>query len=206
MFYFIKTPWILKKFYSGCTWNMERDKKIIYLTFDDGPHPLATPFILDELKKYNAKGTFFCIGKNVVEQHDLYRRILTEGHRVGNHTHTHVNGWKTPDRLYIEDIHKAASYIDTNLFRPPYGRISRFQINNLKSAFNYNVVMWDVLSADFDQSISGDKCALNVILNARAGSIVIFHDSKKAFDRMSIALPKVLRHFHEQGYVFDAIH
>jgi len=185
---------------------MERDKKIIYLTFDDGPHPIATPFILDELKKYNAKATFFCIGKNVVEEHDLYRRILMEGHRVGNHSHTHVNGWKTADRAYIEDIQHAASYIDSNLFRPPYGRISRFQVNNLKSAFNFKVVMWDVLSADFDKSLSGEKCALNVIANARAGSIAIFHDSEKAFERMSIALPKVLLHFHEQGYAFHAIH
>jgi peptidoglycan/xylan/chitin deacetylase (PgdA/CDA1 family) len=206
MFYFIKTPWILKKYYAGCTWNMPRDKKIIYLTFDDGPHPVATPFILDALKKFNAKGTFFCIGKNVVEQHDLYRRMLMEGHRVGNHTQHHVNGWKTPDKKYFEDIRQAATYIDSNLFRPPYGRASRFQIDNLKKAFHYNVVMWDVLSADFDRSLSGEKCALNVIANARPGSIVIFHDSEKAYERMHVALPKVLAHFTEAGYSFEAIH
>lgn len=184
---------------------MPRDKKIIYLTFDDGPHPVATPFILDELKKYNAKATFFCIGKNVAEQHDLYRRILMEGHRVGNHTHRHLNGWKTPDQIYFEDIHRAAGYIDSNLFRPPYGRMSRFQIKNLKSAWKYHVVMWDVLSADFDRSLSGEKCALHVIANAEPGSIVIFHDSEKAYDRMSVALPKVLQHFGELGYEFKAI-
>src|SRR5882672_9351453 len=111
MFYFVKTPWILKKFYAGCTWSMPRDKKIIYLTFDDGPHPVASPVILDELKKYNAKATFFCIGKNVVEQPDMYRRILMEGHRVGNHTYHHVNGWKTPDKAYFEDIRQAAAHI-----------------------------------------------------------------------------------------------
>jgi len=205
MFYFIKTPWVLKKFYGGCIWNMPNDKKIIYLTFDDGPHPVATPFILEELKKYNAKGTFFCIGKNVIEQHDLYKRILTEGHRVGNHTHHHLNGWKTPDKTYFDDILQAASYIDTNLFRPPYGRISRFQLANLKTAFDYKVVMWDILSADFDRALSGEKCAMNVIANAGPGSIIIFHDSEKAFERMSVALPKVLSHFAAQGYSFDAI-
>jgi peptidoglycan/xylan/chitin deacetylase (PgdA/CDA1 family) len=205
MFYFIKTPWFLKKFYAGCTWNMPRDQKIIYLSFDDGPHAVATPFILEQLKKYNATGTFFCIGKNVVEEPALYRRIITEGHRVGNHTHHHMNGWKTADKKYFEDIREAATYIDSNLFRPPYGRISRFQLNNLKTALHYNVVMWDVLSADFDRSLSGEKCALNVIANAKGGSIVIFHDSEKAFDRMRVALPKVLAHFAGQGYRFEAI-
>jgi len=205
MFYRVKTPWFLKKFYRGCTWNMANDKKTIYLSFDDGPHPVATPFILDELKKYNAKGTFFCIGKNVVGHHDIYRRILADGHRVGNHTHHHLNGWKTPDKKYFEDIRQAALYIDSNLFRPPYGRISRFQLANLKSAFNFKIVMWDVLSADFDRSISGDQCAMNVITHARAGSIVIFHDSEKAFERMKVALPKVLSHFAAQGYGFEAI-
>ena len=185
---------------------MPRDQKIIYLTFDDGPHPVATPFILDALKKYNAQATFFCIGKNVIEHHDLYRRIISEGHRVGNHTHRHVNGCKTPDAVYFEDIQKAAGYIDSNLFRPPYGRISRFQLHNLKKALHYNVVMWDVLSADFDRSLTGEKCALHVIAHAQPGSIVIFHDSEKAYDRMHVALPKVLAHFAEQGYGFAAIH
>ncbi|MBS1601008.1 MAG: polysaccharide deacetylase family protein [Bacteroidetes bacterium] len=206
MFYFIKTPWILKKIYAKCIWNMPREKKIIYLTFDDGPHPVATPFILDELKKYSAKATFFCIGKNVVEHHDLYRRIIAEGHRVGNHTHHHLNGWKTTDQKYFDDIRQAAKYIDSNLYRPPYGRISHFQINNLKNSLGYHIVMWDVLSADFDRNINGDRCAINVIANTKPGSIVIFHDSEKAYDRMRVALPKVLGHFSEQGYNFEAIH
>src|SRR5215467_3496738 len=143
MFYFVKTPWLLKKLYRGCIWEMPTDEKNIYLSFDDGPHPVATPFILDELKKYNAKGTFFCIGKNVTEHHDLYRRVLAEGHRVGNHTHRHLNGWKTEDSVYIKDIEQAGKYIDSNLFRPPYGRISRFQIVNLKTLLGYKVIMWD---------------------------------------------------------------
>lgn len=116
MFYFVKTPWLLKKFYPSCIWDIPTQEKIIYLTFDDGPHPVATPFVLDELKKHNAKATFFCIGKNVAEQPDIYKRILNEGHRVGNHTHNHVNGWKTSDSGYISNIEQAEKYIDSNLF------------------------------------------------------------------------------------------
>ncbi len=205
MFYFIKTPWLLKKIYSGCIWDLPTDKKIIYLSFDDGPHPIATTFVLDELKKYGARGTFFCIGKNVIQQPQLYQRILQEGHRVGNHTHQHLNGWKTADKDYFKDILQASTYIDTNLFRPPYGRISRFQIENIKSALDYKIIMWDVLSADFDASITPEKCASNVTANARPGSIIIFHDSEKAFERLKLALPKVLNHFAGQGYVFEAI-
>ena len=205
MFYFVKTPWLLKKYYSKCIWQIDTDQKIIFLSFDDGPHPLATPFILDELKKYNALATFFCIGKNVIEQPDLYRRILEEGHRVGNHTYHHVNGWKVSDENYFRDIVQASAYIDSNLFRPPYGRISPFQVNHLQSAFHYKVVMWDVLSADFDKKKSGRECALNVISNAGKGSIAIFHDSEKAFERMRIALPEVLEHFSREGFLFKSI-
>ncbi|MFI5156053.1 MAG: polysaccharide deacetylase family protein [Chitinophagales bacterium] len=206
MFYFVKTPWLLRKYYSKCIWNYPGDKKKLYLTFDDGPHPVATPYILDQLKKFNAKGTFFCIGKNVQAEPGLYRRILDEGHRVGNHTQNHVNGWKSNDQAYFSNISEAAKYIDSKLFRPPYGRISKFQLSQLVSApLNYTVVMWDILSADFDRGISAERCALNVIWNAKPGSIIIFHDSAKAYDRMSVALPKVLSHFQQQGYDFDMI-
>src|SRR3974390_1678820 len=116
MFYFVKTPWLLKTYYSGCLWNYPRDKKRLYLSFDDGPHPVATPFILDQLENYKVKATFFCIGKNVAAEHDLYRKILDAGHKVGNHTHNHLNGWKTDDKKYFENISEAAQYIDSNLF------------------------------------------------------------------------------------------
>jgi peptidoglycan/xylan/chitin deacetylase (PgdA/CDA1 family) len=205
MFYFVKTPWLLRKWYAGCVWSMPADEKIIYLTFDDGPHPVATPFVLDELKKYQAKATFFCIGKNVIEQPQLYRRILEEGHRTGNHTHNHLNGWKAADKNYFQNIQEAAAYIDSDLFRPPYGRISRFQATHLKSFFHFKIIMWDVLSADFDTKISGEKSALNVIDQAGSGSIVVFHDSAKAFDRMQIALPRALSYFSDKGYRFEAI-
>ena len=206
MFYFVKTPWLLKKFYPSCIWEIHTQKKIIYLTFDDGPHPIATPFVLHELNKYNAKATFFCIGKNVAEHPDIYKKILNEGHRVGNHTHNHLNGWKTSDSEYLSNIEQAAKYIDSNLFRPPYGRITKFQSSCLKkSREDLKIIMWDVLSADFDRKISGETCALNVIGNTKKGSIVIFHDSEKAFERMKIALPETLNFFAGKGYNFEAI-
>ncbi|HEX4850186.1 MAG TPA: polysaccharide deacetylase family protein [Puia sp.] len=205
MFYLIKTPWIIKKYYYGCVWDIPSEEKVLYLTFDDGPHPVATPFILEQLKKYQARATFFCIGKNVKEEHELYKKIMDEGHRVGNHTHNHLKGTKTSDLKYFENIQQAAKYIDSNLFRPPYGRISRFQIDTLRKKFHYKIVMWDILSADFDRSLTGEKCAANVIANAKPGSIVIFHDSQKAWDRLQIALPKVLEYFATNGYKFKSI-
>jgi peptidoglycan/xylan/chitin deacetylase (PgdA/CDA1 family) len=205
MFYLVRSPWWLKKWYSGLVWNIPVTEKILYLTFDDGPHPEATPFVLDELKRYGAKATFFCIGKNVEEQPAIYRRILEEGHRAGNHTHNHLNGWKTPDKKYLENIGQAAKYIDSDLFRPPYGRITKFQASLLRGVPEYKIIMWEVLSADFDRSLTAATCTRNVIRSARPGSIVVFHDSEKAFERLQGALPKVLTHFSELGYRFEAI-
>jgi peptidoglycan/xylan/chitin deacetylase (PgdA/CDA1 family) len=206
MFYFVRAPWWLKKCYPGLTWDIPSRDKVLYLSFDDGPHPEITPFVLDELNKYGAKATFFCIGKNVEAWPQVYKRILTEGHRVGNHTQDHVNGWKTPDKNYLENIGKAAKWIDSNLFRPPYGRISVFQASVLrKPPLSYRIVMWGILSADFDQRLSSEKCTRNVIKNARPGSIVVFHDSEKAFDRLRESLPAVLEHFSRLGYRFDSI-
>src|SRR5579863_2665827 len=191
MFYFVKTPWLLKKIYSSCIWDIptSTNEKKIYLTFDDGPHPVATPFVLDQLKKYQAKATFFCIGKNVVEHPDVFKEILSQGHRVGNHTHNHFNGWKVSDKQYFDNIVEAKKYIDSNLFRPPYGRITKFQSETLRQSANFKIIMWDVLSADFDKEILPEKCTANVIKNTRSGSIIIFHDSEKAFDRMRVSLP-----------------
>lgn len=212
MFYLSKTPWLLKSFYpSSCTWNFSRQEKTMYLTFDDGPHPVATPFVLDTLKEYNARATFFCIGKNVVEYPDIYKRILNEGHTVGNHTFNHLNGWKTPDQQYIENIGEARKYIDSELFRPPYGKISRFQMRLLTATENqkqktvFRIIMWDVLSGDFDTSLAATKCVKNVTRNAREGSIIVFHDSEKALPRMKVSLTESLKYFSEKGFKFDAI-
>ena len=211
MFYLKKIPWIIKKIYPDCVWDIKTDQKILYFTFDDGPHPVATPYVLDKLKEYNAKATFFCIGKNVAAHPDIYKRILNEGHAVGNHTFNHVNGWKTPDQEYIKNIAEARKYIDSNLFRPPYGRITNFQTRlltateNIKQKTVFKIIMWDVLSGDFDIRSSGAKCAKNVTLNAKGGSIVVFHDSEKAMPRMQTALNESLKYFSEKGFTFDVV-
>ena len=206
--YFIKTPWWLKKIYGDYTWNKPRTDKVIYLTFDDGPHPEITPFVLDELRRVNAKGTFFCIGKNVVEHGTVYRRILEEGHSVGNHTMNHPNGWKTDNRLYMENVGEASRYIDSNLFRPPYGRITRFQAANLPAAMRQKqvqVIMWDVLSADFDISLEPQTCLQHIRRNYRPGSIVVMHDSEKAYPRLRVFLPRLLDELVIKGYRMEKL-
>ncbi len=207
MMYVVKTPWLLKLLYSHCVWKLPSKEKIIYLTFDDGPHPQITPFVLDTLKKYDAKATFFCIGKNVATNPDCYRSILEQGHRTGNHTNNHLNGWKVKDEEYVNDVLAASKYIDSNLFRPPYGKISRFQVKTLREKKNnpFNIIMWDVLSGDFDKTIDAEKCATHVIVHASKGSIVVFHDSEKAFPRLEFALPKVLEFFSKKGFRFEAL-
>lgn len=200
--YFVKTPWWLKKLYPSCVWRMRTKAKELYLTFDDGPHPRATPFVLDVLKQYQAKASFFCIGKNVMAHPDIYQRILSEGHAVGNHTQHHLNGWKTDTATYLSDVNEAARYIGSRLFRPPYGRIRLQQLRRMKE---YNIVMWDVLSGDFDIELSKEKCAHHVLWNAGPGSVVVFHDSEKAFPRLEYALPATLAYFSQQGYVFRSL-
>ena len=207
MFYFTKTPFWLKKIYPSCLWNYPlADGKKIYLSFDDGPHPVATPFVLEELKKVNAKASFFCIGKNVQQEPAIYKQILMAGHRVGNHTFNHLNGWKTDNRQYLENVEQARKLIDSDLFRPPYGRMSAFQIRNMIQKLRYKIVMWDVLSGDFDPAVDGRRAADRVIINSRPGSIVIFHDSTKAFRVLKEALPLVLAYFSGEGYSFETIH
>lgn len=200
--YFIKSPWWLKKIYPKRIWNIDTNERNIYLTFDDGPHPVATAFVLDELKKYNAKATFFCIGKNVMAYPDIYKRILDEGHRVGNHTQNHLNGWKVNKDDYLMDIAMATLFIESNLFRPPYGRIRSSQakvITRLKKQ-PLKIVMWSILSGDFDTGITQEECLKNVTINAAAGSIIVFHDSEKAFNNLQYTLPAVLNFFAENKY------
>lgn len=188
-------------FYPALTWRIKTTEKKIYLTFDDGPHETATPFVLDLLKEYNAKATFFCIGQNVVDHPDIYARIIAEGHSVGNHTMNHINGWKVSDDIYMDEIKQASQYIHSDLFRPPYGRIKRSQQKKLQTP----IIMWDVLSGDFDTDLSPDGCLSYVLYHTKPGSIVVFHDSTKAWERMSFALPKMLKHFSEAGFEFVAL-
>ncbi len=206
MFYLARTPWWLRALYRHCTWSMPGSGKHIYLSFDDGPHPEITPFVLDELKKYGAMATFFCIGKNVQAFPDIYKRIIAEGHTVGNHSFNHLNGWNTKNEEYLEDIAKAGIYIESNLFRPPYGKITWYQQQQLsKPRFRLQTVMWSVLSGDFDIGITPSKCLDNVLKNTKAGSIVVFHDSEKAADRMRYALTGTLEHFRNKGFEFKKI-
>lgn len=205
--YFIKTPFWLRLIYRSCIWRKSTEERVLYLSFDDGPHPEATPFVLEQLANFNAKASFFCIGKNVQLYHDIYAALMEANHTVGNHTQHHMNGWKNNTANYIANIQEATKLIHSNLFRPPYGRIRFAQIKALRSnpSLPQEIMMWDVLSGDFDTTITGEQCAQNVIQHAGPGSIVVFHDSAKAMDRLRIALPKVLSHFSKQGYQFKAL-
>lgn len=212
--YVVKTPFFINYLYPKRLWHYKRTEKNIYLTFDDGPIPRVTPWVLEELKKYNAKATFFCIGKNIAENPQIFRQLYLEGHTVGNHTQNHLNGNKTPSGQYIENVIQAQQAITHHiagkkqagnlLFRPPYGKLS-FKNARILQKQGYKIVMWDVLSGDFDQAITPEKCLNNVLKNIQSGSIVIFHDSTKAKKNLQYALPKVLTHFSKRGYSFKAI-
>ena len=186
-------------------WSIPAKEKELYLTFDDGPHETATPFILDQLKQFNAKATFFCLGKNVKQFPHIYERMLDDGHAAGNHTYDHTNGWQAKNDEYVKSITEAAKYIDSKLFRPPYGKISPFVSKLIRKKLGFKIIMWNVLSADFDENLSPEKCAENVLLYSKPGSIIVFHDSTKAWKRMSFALPKILDYFTQQGFVFKVI-
>jgi peptidoglycan/xylan/chitin deacetylase (PgdA/CDA1 family) len=206
--YFIKTPWFVKRFFSDYVWSIDDADKKVYLTFDDGPHPIITNRVLDELKMYNARATFFCIGNNVVKYPEVYQRILSEGHAVGNHTHDHLNGWKTKTPAYIENVRHAKNYIDSKLFRPPYGKIRNKQAEGVKKILGggqAKIVMWDVLSADFDQTITKEECAKNITENTVGGSVVVFHDSEKANRNLGWALPSALEELSKKGFEFASL-
>ncbi len=200
----VKTPWLAKKIFSSCYWDFPSKEKTIYLTFDDGPTPIITPQVLEILEQYNAKATFFCIGKNVTAHPEIAKRILDEQHAIGNHTYDHINGWKTDDDAYIKNTLKASKIIDSNLFRPPYGRLKPSQGKLLQKA-GYKLIMWDVVAIDWDDSKTKEFVLQNVLNNAVSGSIVVLHDSLKASENMLYALPKILAHFTKEGYVFKKI-
>ena len=204
--YLVKSPRLLKKLYPLLIWDIKPDKPCIYLTFDDGPIPIVTPFVLNILKQYNAKATFFCIGDNASKYPDIFAQIKNDGHAIGNHTYNHLKGWKTADNIYLENTLKADKQLKTNLFRPPYGRIKRSQIKLLKSVKpDIKIIMWDVLSGDFDINLSPEKCLQNVLNHTESGSIVVFHDSLKAFDRLEYVLPKAMEVWSRAGYSFECL-
>ena len=201
---FTKTPTLLKAVYRDCLWKVYTTEKQLYLTFDDGPIPEITPLVLDELKKWNAKATFFCIGKNVEANPEIFRRIIDEGHSIGNHTYNHLNGWSTDDKSYFENIERCKTVLpDHSLFRPPYGKLKPSQYTLLKA--KCKLVMWDVLSFDFDLKVSKEKVLSNVLTNGAEGSIIVFHDSLKAKAKVEYALPEVLAHFTAKGFKFEKL-
>ncbi len=202
--YPVKMPSIVQRYFSDYTWRFSSKEKTLYLTFDDGPIPGITDWVLDELKKYDAKGTFFCIGDNVKKHPQTYTRILQEGHQVGNHTYNHLNGWKTPSETYLDNTVKGKEYIKSNLFRPPYGKIKKQQAKQLLE-HGYQIIMWEVLSADFDEAVSKEKCLKNVISKSTNGSIIVFHDSIKTEEKMKYALTRTLDYFSKKGFQFKAI-
>jgi len=203
MKYIYKTPQLLKWYYPNLIWDFTTAEKCVYLTFDDGPTKEYTPWILDILEQFNAKATFFCIGNNVETCKDEFQSILKKGHAVGNHTYSHMNGWNNSLLSYLRDVRKCESLFKSDLFRPPYGRMSNKQRAVLSKA--YKVIMWDVLSGDFDSSLSGEDCYEAVIDNVTNGSIIVFHDSKKATERLKTSLPLVLETLTAQGYTFKSI-
>ncbi len=200
--YFINTPWLVRKLFYQYAWRIPTHTREVFLTFDDGPHPDITPWVLDTLARANAKATFFCIGRNVQLYPEVYKRILEEGHAVGNHTQNHLNGWHTPVDEYIADVKEAAEHIKSSLFRPPYGRIRGQQFRRLKQEMKgrLKVVMWDVLTADFDTSFTPEQCLAHVTLHICPGSVVVFHDSEKAFPNMKYALEGTLEFLGKESY------
>jgi peptidoglycan/xylan/chitin deacetylase (PgdA/CDA1 family) len=201
--YFIRTPDWLSACFPNFLCHGNRDSDVIYLTFDDGPIPKVTPWVLDILAAHQAKATFFCVGDNVRKYPSIYQRIVAEQHRVGNHTFHHLDAWTTKKEVYLKNVQQANRQIDSQLFRPPYGHLTWSTAQALKRT--HQIVLWDVLSGDFDEQISDEQCWLNVRRHARAGSLVVFHDSLKAEERLRYALPRTLAHFGELGYRFEAI-
>ena len=203
--YFFRNPFFLPWFYPGLTWRLEAGEKRLYLTFDDGPVPGPTEFVLNELARVDAKATFFCIGDNVRKHPTVYERVVAAGHAVGNHTFNHLNGWKTSRAEYLNNIRLCDEVLNSrmnNLFRPPYGRITRKQIAALAG---YRIIMWDVLTNDYAKHLSPEACLRGSLAASRNGSIVVFHDSLKAEKNLRYVLPRYLDHFSAQGFTFHSL-
>jgi peptidoglycan/xylan/chitin deacetylase (PgdA/CDA1 family) len=205
--YLVKSPTVLKWLFPKRIWSLPNNLNSVYITFDDGPIPEVTPWVLDTLSRFKAKATFFCIGDNVQKHPLIYNRLLKEGHATGNHTFNHLNGWKTSTEDYSINCEKFEEILNlvqddkssiNTLFRPPYGKITSKQASILQKK-GYSICMWDVLSADFDASISEEKCLQNVLKNIEPGSIIVFHDSLKAEKRLKYVLPKVLDYIYTNG-------
>ena len=211
MKYTVRAPKLLQAVYGKRLWRLPASEKVLYLTFDDGPVPEVTPWVLEQLAAYKAKATFFCIGDNIRKHPEVFQQVLNAGHRIGNHTQHHVKGWKTTPTEYLEEVAlcqteilNAGARSEDKLFRPPYGQLRSKQSRQLQR-LGYKIVMWDILSADFDTDLDGDACMENVLTYSKPGSIIVFHDSIKAQPRLEVALPAILKSFSEKGYEFRCI-
>lgn len=207
-FYWVKTRWFIRKLFPGFVWNIPNASKTVYLTFDDGPTPEVTEWVLGILAEHQIKSTFFCIGNNIEKYPDIFRKVVDAGHTVANHTFNHLNGWHTDNKKYFENIDACENVMQNaniaRLFRPPYGKIKRSQKKEVLGR-GYRIIMWDVLSADFDQSITPEQCLQNVISNTTDGSVIIFHDSIKAQENLRHALPRAIEFLKEKGFRLEAI-
>jgi peptidoglycan/xylan/chitin deacetylase (PgdA/CDA1 family) len=206
----VKAHWIIKNLFSNYVWEIPNNEKKVYLTFDDGPTPEITEWTLSKLQEYDVKATFFCIGDNIKKYPEIFEKVTRAGHAIGNHTFNHLNGWKTSTKDYIENAKRCdketqnTKLATRNLFRPPYGKIKPSQSKLLRK-IGYDIIMWDIISYDFDATISKEQCLENVLKNVKSGSIIVFHDSKKASTNLEYVLPKTLQFLKENGFVCEKI-
>jgi len=208
----VKTNKIIKQLFSNYVWSISTNEPIVYLTFDDGPTPVITKWVLEQLKLYDAKATFFCIGNNIEKYPEIFKKVIEEGHAIGNHTFNHVKGWNTSNKYYLEEVancevmiqKKSIENLQTKYFRPPYGKIKPSQSRVLRKK-GYKIIMWDVLSVDFDVNITPQKCLRNVTENLENGSIIVFHDSVKAFQNLEYVLPKTLDFLKNKGFICEKL-
>ncbi|WP_338377737.1 polysaccharide deacetylase family protein [uncultured Flavobacterium sp.] len=206
----VKVPKIIKKLFYNQVWDIPNNKNKVYLTFDDGPTPEVTEWVLELLSKENIKATFFCIGKNIEKHPEIFKKTIDSGHSIGNHSYNHLQGWKTSSKKYTENVDlceneiRKLNTIENNLFRPPYGKIKPIQSRILRKK-GFKIIMWDVLSKDYDQSVSPEICLDNVTKNTSQGSIIVFHDSLKAQKNLEYTLPKAITFLKNKGFKFEMI-
>ncbi len=213
MSFWVKTNNIVKRLFFNQVWDIPNTEQKVFLTFDDGPTPEITEWVLNLLETHRIRATFFCIGNNIEKHPEIFRKIIAAGHKIGNHTYNHLKGWKTHNSDYIRNtkaceaaiVKHSEGQIDSRLFRPPYGKIKPSQSRALRKQ-GYKIIMWDVISMDFDKNSTPEKCLQNVIENVEQGSIIVCHDSVKAFGNLEYLLPKVIQNLQERGFRFEVLH
>jgi peptidoglycan/xylan/chitin deacetylase (PgdA/CDA1 family) len=204
-----RIPNFVKWHYAEFYWQQPTEEKVLYLTFDDGPTPDATEFVLEELSKWEAKSTFFCLGKNIAKDKSILSKIEDQGHTIGNHSFSHLSGWESDIDTYLTDIKKCDDLLNktltknSDLFRPPFGRINKNQISELNK--KYRIILWDYLIGDFDSSLSKYRCFERAKKNIKNGDVIVLHDNFKSFETLQYVLPRLLAHFSNVGYRFDAL-